>query len=258
MLPELHTLWVEGPLSNLERICLASMLKQGHRVILHTYGQVTNVPKGIIIKPAAETLPFDDTFRHSKTKSISLFADYFRCVLLKKEMGVWVDLDCFLLQPLKVPSHGYLLGHEINTINSAVLHLPSDSPILDDLLAACATPNKSPYWLNFRRGIIKRLGCILSGKKWHLGEMGWGVVGPVALTRLIPRYNLCDKVQPMNTFYPVDKHGSTKLFEPEPFEHIIDNPKVKSIHVYDKRQKWKEPVPDSFIDWATKSVMAYL
>ena len=123
-LPDLHTLWIEGPLSNLEQICLASMLKQGHKVTLHTYGKVDNIPKGIIVCNAQETLAYDDNYRHGKTGSISLLADYFRCVLLKREMGVWVDLDCFLLQPLEVPSHGYLLGHEINTINSAVLHLP--------------------------------------------------------------------------------------------------------------------------------------
>ena len=258
MLPELHTLWIEGPLSHLEQICLASMLKQGHKVILHTYGKVTNVPKGVIVRSAADILPFDDTYRHRKSRSISLFADYFRCVLLRKEMGVWVDLDCYLLQPLEVPSHGYLLGHEIKTINSAVLHLPSDSPILHDLLAACAKPDKSPYWLKTRRGYIKRLACVLSGRKWHLGEMGWGIVGPVALTRLIPHYNLLDRVQPMKAFYPVDRHGSAKLFDAEPFCHIIDDSEVKSIHIYAKERKCEAPVPGSFIAWATKNVTSYI
>jgi len=37
MLPDLHTLWIEGALSNLERICLASMLEQDHKVMLHIY-----------------------------------------------------------------------------------------------------------------------------------------------------------------------------------------------------------------------------
>ena len=129
MLADLHTLWIVGPLSNLEQICLASMLKQGHKVTLHTYGKVENVPNGVIVCDAEKTLPYDDSYRHGKTGSISLFADYFRCVLLKKEMGIWVDLDCFLLKPLEIPSHGYLLGHEKNTINSAVLHLPGDSPV---------------------------------------------------------------------------------------------------------------------------------
>jgi len=258
MLPKLNTLWIEGALSNLERICLASMLKQGHEVTLFTYGKVTNIPKGVKLGRAEDILPYDDSLRYAKNNSITLLSDYFRCILLKREMGIWVDLDCFLLKPYIVPSHGYLLGHEINTINSSVLCLPSDSEILQDMLDACANPNKSPYWLDFRRAYVKRLAFALSGRQWHLGQMGWGIVGPVALTRLVPRYNLLDKVQPMDAFYPLDRHGTAKLFEAEPFDHILDNPNIISIHIYAKEKKWDKPVPNSFIEFATESVKDYL
>ncbi len=173
-------------------------------------------------------------------------------------MGVWSDLDCFFFQPLEVPSHGYLMGHEINTINSAILKLPSDCPILKDILNACRKPNKSPYWLDFRRKYVKRLGYFLTGKTWHLGNMGWGIVGPVALTRLVPRYNLLDKVQPMKAFYPLDRHGTEKLYDPEPFDHLINDPEIKSVHIYAKERKHETPVPGSFIAWATEDVADYL
>ena len=225
---------------------------------IHTYGKVDNIPKGIIVCNAQETLAYDDNYRHGKTGSISLLADYFRCVLLKREMGVWVDLDCFLLQPLEVPSHGYLLGHEINTINSAVLHLPSDSQVLNDILNSCELPDKSPYWLDYRRRFLKRAAYAFSGKPWHLGEMGWGIIGPVALTRLIPKYNLLDKVQPMKAFYPLDRHGSSKLFEAEPYDQILNDPDIKSIHIYDKRKKHENPIPDSFVHWATQELQCYI
>ena len=260
MLPDLHTLWIEGPLSNLDRICLASMMKQGHTVFLHTYGEVTNVPDGVIMKDANEVVEFDASLKHNKGKanSIALFSDYFRCMLLKKNMGVWSDLDCFLLKPIELPEHGYLFGLEQQTINCAVLCLPSDSAILNDMLTACESPNKSPYWLDFRRKYIKRPAYFLAGKKWHLGDMGWGIVGPVALTRLVPRYNLLDKAQPMKAFYPLDRHGTAKLYDPEPFDHIINDPEIRSIHIYAKERKHEPPVPGSFIEWATKSVADYL
>lgn len=258
MIHELNTLWVEGPLSNLERICLASMLKQGHEVILYTYGKVSNIPKGIIVRSADDILPYDDSFRHNTTGSISLLSDYFRLALFKKEMGVWIDCDCYLLRPLEMPAHGYILGYEVNTINSAVLHLPSNSQILNDMITACENPEKSPYWLDFRRATIKRLSHLVRGKKWHLSEMGWGIVGPVALSRLIPRYNMSDRVQPMKKFYPVDRQGSMKLFDAASFDHIINDPDITSIHIYEKKQKWEDPVPGSFIDWAGKQVEEYL
>lgn len=258
MLPTLNTLWIKGPLSHLERICLASMRKQGHRVVLHTYGRVENIPKGIVVKDAAEILPFDDTYRHEPSGSISVFADYFRYVLLKKQLGVWIDLDCFCLAPIEIPPHGYLLGHETNTINGAVLHLPSDSPVLDDLLTACRNPGRSPYWLDFRRRYLKRLWFLVTGRKWHLGVMGWGIVCPVALTRLIPRYGLLNKVQPTKTFYPVDRQGSAKLFDPEPFGHLVEDTDIKTIHIYAKQRKWEKPVPGSFMEWATEYTKDFL
>jgi len=265
MLPELHTLWIEGPLSHLERICLGSMLKQGHKVVLHAYGPVDGVPEKVIVKDAAEVMPYDDSYRFhgsgagaGRKGSITLFADYFRCILLEKKMGVWMDLDCYCLNPIELPSHGYLFGHEIKTINSSVLHLPSDSPLLHDLLTACRSPNKSPYWLDFRRRYVKRLGYALRGKDWHLGDMGWGIVGPVGLTRLIPRYGLLDKVQPMKAFYPLDRAGTVKLYNVEPYEHLINDPEIKSIHVYAKEKRKEQPVPGSFMDWATKNVEEFL
>ncbi|VAW56906.1 hypothetical protein MNBD_GAMMA07-188 [hydrothermal vent metagenome] len=258
MLPKLNTLWIEGALSNLERICLASMLKQGHEVTLHTYGEVTNIPEGVIVKSGQDTLPYNDSFRYKRNNSIALFSDYFRCMLLKKEMGLWVDLDCFLLKPYVLPPHGYLLGHEMNTINSSVLHLPNDCEILQDIITACENPNESPYWLDFRKAYLKRAAYALSGKKWHLGEMGWGVVGPVALTKLIPHYNLLDKVQPMKAFYPLNREGTAKLYNPEPFDHIVNDPDITSIHVYAKEKKQEAPVSGSFIEYATNSVSAYL
>jgi hypothetical protein len=239
------------------------MLKQGHKVVLHTYGKVENVPDRVIVENAADVLPFDDSYRFRGTSgqrkgSIALFSDYFRYMLLEKNMGIWVDLDCYCLRPLEVPKHGYLVGFEKQTINGSVLRLPSDSQILKDLLHACRHPNESPYWLDFRRKYIKRLGFALTGKEWHIGEMGWGIIGPVGLTRLIPHYDLLDKVQPMKAFYPVDRNGSARLYNDEPFDHITNDPDIKSIHFYAKEKKWDEPVPGSFIDWATTNVKDFL
>lgn len=263
MLPELHTLWIEGQLSHLERICLASMVKLGHKVTLHSYGKVEGVPGNVKISDAADVLPFDDSYRFRGTSgqrqgSIALFSDYFRYALLEKEMGIWVDLDCYCLHPFEVPDHGYLVGFEKQSINGSVLRLPADSQILKDLLIACRSPNKSPYWLDFRRKYIKRLGYALTGREWHIGIMGWGIIGPVGLTRLIPKYNLLDKVQPMKAFYPLDRAGTAKLYDPEPFNHLINDPEIKCIHVYAKERKNEIPVAGSFMEWATNNVKDFL
>ena len=38
------TLWIGGPLSFLEQMCLLSFVAQGHKVTLFHYGEIAHVP----------------------------------------------------------------------------------------------------------------------------------------------------------------------------------------------------------------------
>lgn len=56
-LRDLAILLVYGHLSALERMCLRSMLAQGHRVTLYTYDDVAGAPEGVVRRDANEILP---------------------------------------------------------------------------------------------------------------------------------------------------------------------------------------------------------
>ena len=47
MLAEIRSLWIGGALSRLERVCLTSFLRAGHKVYLYTYDEVLNIPEGV-------------------------------------------------------------------------------------------------------------------------------------------------------------------------------------------------------------------
>jgi len=47
MLAEIRSLWIGGALSRLERVCLTSFLRAGHKVYLYTYDEVSNIPDGV-------------------------------------------------------------------------------------------------------------------------------------------------------------------------------------------------------------------
>jgi len=53
-LPTIGMLWLEGPLSFLEQMCLLSFVSNGHKVVLFHYGEVENVPEGIELVSANE------------------------------------------------------------------------------------------------------------------------------------------------------------------------------------------------------------
>ena len=55
----IQMLWVEGPLSPLERLSMQSYLRCGHPVHLYVYRDVTGIPAGVTIVDGRSVLPED-------------------------------------------------------------------------------------------------------------------------------------------------------------------------------------------------------
>lgn len=93
-------LWVEGPLSTLERLCLVSFLHHGYTVHLYTYGEVTGVPEGVIQISGEEILPRERVFTAPgvQAQSFAAFSDLFRYELLVQRGGWWFDMDFVCLR----------------------------------------------------------------------------------------------------------------------------------------------------------------
>ena len=70
--------------------------------------------------------------------------------MIKKLEMIWLDLDCFLLKPLK-PLNGYLMAYQDKAfINGAILCLPQCSPTLKDLIGFCENEYPIPPFFSFR------------------------------------------------------------------------------------------------------------
>lgn len=139
-------LWMEGPLSFLEQLCIISSLNHRHRVVLYHYGAVENVPPGVELADAAEVLPREgDGLVHSRTGSPALHSARFRYLLLQAEPGIiWADTDAYCLQPF-VTSDDHLHGWESEThVNGGVLALPADRATLEALMTFTSDPFAIP------------------------------------------------------------------------------------------------------------------
>src|SRR4051794_39198783 len=88
-----HAFWVGARLSAIAHACLASFVRIGHRVVLHSYDSVDNLPRGVECADANAIVPRHHLFVHVDTGSYSLFSDYFRYQLLARNPGVYVDCD---------------------------------------------------------------------------------------------------------------------------------------------------------------------
>src|SRR5262249_38674096 len=138
--------WHGAPLSRMERLSIASFLHHGHSVDLYVYDEPANVPHGARLRDAGQILPRSAVFRHKRSRSLAVFADWFRYRLLLVRGGIWVDADVVCLKPFDYPATELYAWQDERYINNAVLGLPAGHVLAQWLAECCEHPNQvRPY-----------------------------------------------------------------------------------------------------------------
>ena len=202
---EVGTLWIGGPLSWMEQLCLKSFVDKGQRITLFSYEDIPNVPDGVIRRDGREIIDTDDFIKYEQKNSYALFADWFRLHMIQQcPSMIWIDTDVYCHRPMEYDSD-YVFGYELpgeHRVNNAVLGVPSDSELLRQMIEftndrysiASFLPKKRQQTM---RRMAKR------GKPVHITEQPWGVWGPMMVTHYVHELGLEEHVQGLNAFYPV-------------------------------------------------------
>jgi hypothetical protein len=231
-LPTIVTFW-HGPLSWLERLSAASFVRHGHRVEVYAYEPVAGLPDGAVAMDATEILPRDKLVFYKGRGTPGVFSDYFRMSLMKAGRGIWADLDVYCVKPLADPPP-YLFGYERDgSINGAVLRIPSDAPLLADLLSVftkAKRPLLEPHLPPFRRLEIAAKRFL--GLKVAPEYMQYGATGPFALTYYVRRHGLTHFVQPREVFYPLAYEDVPKLMQPGSRLDDAVSEKTLAVHIW--------------------------
>jgi len=178
----IQSLWIGGNLSRMEVLSAKSFIKQGHEYHLYTYGDVGNVPTGVVLKDANDILDKSEIFTY-KNGSYSAFSNLFRFTLLEKCGGYWADTDLICVRNMNVLRDKSIIfvsepynKYSGETPTSCLIKLPKNSEIARD-------------GVRIQRE-HKRL--ILSGKlRWSSG--------PTTVKQLIRKYDLNDAVMGWRT-----------------------------------------------------------
>jgi hypothetical protein len=237
-------LWIGPRLGRVERACLRSVIRQGHTLDLYCYAPVEGVPEGVTVRDAAEILPESAVVRHAATGSVALFSNRFRYELQRRGLGTWLDSDVYLLRPLD-GSSPYLLGRQDrDLINTAVLRVPPDSPLLSQLLDLFEE-RRVPDWLSRREKWKARWRRLVTGRT-GLSEMPWGSLGPNAMSVLVKRFGLAHHAQPADVFYPVHWRDADWIRRPDAELRAIMTGRTAAIHLWNERIKHfkEEPAPE--------------
>jgi hypothetical protein len=111
-------LWIGDKLSRFEYNSIKSYIKQGYEYHLYTYGKVSNIPDGVIIKDGNDIL--DKKYIFYYEGSIAPFSDLFRYKLLFEKGGVWTDCDIICVNRLPTnKQHEYIFVAERTILKGA-------------------------------------------------------------------------------------------------------------------------------------------
>ena len=248
----LSTFWSGERFSYIERLSLISALDCGHSVALYAFDDIENVPNDVDIRDAREIMPARFFIKHKKKNSYALGADLFQLFLLKKANHCWIDCDLVFRRPLK--SDNVILGWENEkTLNNAVLKLPCNCVVLDEILQlAFANPIVAPrrpqkkaiQWVRWGLGISRKLE-----------NLELGLTGPRALTIFGVKHGFATKACPPKVFYPNSWQNAEDAFDSnvDLFERITDE--TVTVHLWNGRiRKYKDAPPPSgsYIDHECK------
>ena len=237
-----HALWIGEWLGPVAGACLRSFVRVGHPVVLHCYDEPRDVPDGVVLSDAATLVPRDRVFTHAKTGSYALFSNYFRYQIMQRSLAC-MSTATSCVRP--VPTRSYFFGlQDAETINGAVLKLPSGSPLLGDLTALFDQGVFAPPWYSRQRRLTQYIKTLF-GRHADLAHAPWGVAGPVALTWFAKKHGLRDWAQPMDVFYPVPHTEVSSFLDPGRDLGVFDHRADLLRAPVEREAEAREPAGDS-------------
>ncbi|MGC1506268.1 MAG: hypothetical protein WA782_19275 [Sulfitobacter sp.] len=237
---EVGTLWIGGPLSWMEQLCLKSFVDQGQQITLFSYEDIPNVPDGVVCRDGREIIDTDDFIKYEKKDSFALFADWFRLHMIKQCPGmIWVDTDVYCHQPMTYDSD-YVFGYELpgeHRVNNAVLGMPPDSEMLRQMIEFTDDRfSVAPFLPRQRQEKLRQMAA--KGKPVHVSEQPWGVWGPMMVTHYVHHLKLTEHVLPLDAFYPITFRERTKFMRRADRAESLITDKTTALHLWasNKRQ----------------------
>lgn len=231
-LPTINAFWIGRHLGPIAIACLHSFVRAGHRVKLHVYEAPLDVSSKVELVDAAKLMPLELVQRHRRSQSYALASDLFRYEIQAAGLGIYVDCDCYCIQPLEASE--YLMGLEDPShICTAVLHLPSDSPLLADLRQIGQSKAFVPPWLKSKKRRWYRLRARM-GFPVSIAEMPWGTAGPLALTYFARKHGVFSKAVAPDILYGLPKIYSDLLIEPDLMLKDFTTSRTKVIHLWNE------------------------
>lgn len=223
-LPIVQMLWIEGRLSRLERLSMASFIACGHPVDLYTYGLDNAPPAGVRVLDAASILPAAQRFTYKGGVgygSHATFSNLFRYTLLHERGGIWCDADMVCLKPLLFSGEKPMFFASelaIDNANGKTRHIAKTT--------SCAIQVPAKHRLMEL--------CLEKYHRIDLANMQWGDAGPGLLRAAVDELALTQYIVHPDIFCPVPHWETPSLL----FGVRTLTPNAYVVHFWNEVLRW--------------------
>ncbi|WP_439273529.1 hypothetical protein [Pseudochrobactrum sp. HB0163] len=237
-----NSLWIGKRLGAVHAACLRSFLRHGHEVVLHSYGTPEDTPKGVKVFDAAKLMKESEIVQ-TRSGNLALASDIYRYRILREGLGLYADCDVYCIKP--VEDSDYIMGWEAhNTINGAVLKVPHNSAMLQQLQAAAEDPYFIPPWFSRSRRMRYQLRKAFWWPK-PVSRQAWGVIGSGLITYVAKELGLGHLASPIDYYYPMHYTCASLLSEKGLSVKELITPRTVAFHLYNSATDKQEILPDT-------------
>jgi len=246
------SLWIGGPLSVLDQICLLSYVRHGYRVVLYHYFPLENVPEAIETVDAREIYDDDDILIH-RNGSPAMHADIFRLHLMRKTTQIWVDTDQLCLKPFDPDDSHIVCYFDASNLNNSVLRIPSDSPALDYMLRFVQNRHPIPPWVipRVRDELVEARDA---GAPVHVSQQKFTTYGPSLLKYALKQTGELEHARPDHVYLPLPSTKHRFVVKAKFTDTILNDmikPDTRGMHLWStnlRKNGWLEKIePGSFL-----------
>lgn len=245
------SLWIGDRLHFINQLCLKSHLVLGHPVTLYCTDSVSNVPEGVVVRPATEIMQIDRAI--VAETSASFLSNVFRYKMIRQTGAIWVDCDAFCHRPFPDDQQHIYAGHGMRgALNCGVVGLPQTGALIDGLLDYYDNlPNYPAWWGNKQKRRMDKLDPALP-LAVRIYQTERTAFGPQAFTHFAQITGDIDKAMPPETLYPVPFQLNDVFYDPHSNVEGHFTDRTLSVHIYTNgtRPWWRKnpPLKGSYMD----------
>ncbi len=226
-MPIIQSLWIGGELSVMERLCIASFLRNGHEFHLYTYNDVTKVPEGTVVKDAGDIIGSDRIFKYKDRDTYAGFSNVFRYKLLFERGNYWVDTDVVCLKPFTSESdYVFAKSKRVKADGGDLIPFWIESCVIK-------TPPGAEV-MNY---------CYEESIKRNPKELNFGDIGPGLLEVGLNKFNLEKYVAAADVYCPIVYNDWKKVVSGSPIVSCLEQANMLlrgslSVHLWN--EMWRE------------------